>query len=281
MTELRNIDFHNLESTIWIANKVLNVPTYDFQFEPIFKTNRPRIQNDVIVTGRIGAIDDYENVYNKLLNYGYKLINNPNQHQLASELEFWYPILKEFTPKSKVYETFPSIEEFLEDFKFPIFIKGNRQTAKHNPELSVAKSINDFQRISIAYQNDPILNWQKIVIREFIELKPLKVSAIDKVQISFEFRTFWWKQELVGAGHYWSQYLDYDWTTDQKQEAINLAKNAVQLLDVPFLVIDLALTAENQWIIIECNDAQESGYCGINPLSLWKEIVKIEKQNLH
>jgi len=42
---------------------------------------------------------------------------------------------------------------------------------------------------------------------------------------------------------------------------------------VPFLVVDVAITAKGRWIVIECNDAQESGYAGVSPLALWTSIL--------
>ncbi len=277
MEELKNIDFFNLESSIWIANKEIHVPAYDFKFEPLFKVSRPRIENNVNTIGRIGAVSDYTKTYKTFLGYGYKLINTPQQHILASELESWYPLIANLTPKSKVYEEFPSLEEFYKNFTFPVFIKGNRQTSKHNFKLSVAKTEDELLNIKEAYKKDSILHWQKIVIREFINLKPIENSAKDKVQLSYEFRTFWWKKELVGAGHYWSQYSKYNWTENEAEEAIKVARSAVELLNLPFVAIDLALTVTNKWIIIECNDAQESGYCGVNPTELWRNIIQIEE----
>ncbi len=44
-------------------------------------------------------------------------------------------------------------------------------------------------------------------------------------------------------------------------------------VDVPFLVIDLAQTASGEWICIECNDGQESGYAGINPIEMWRAVL--------
>lgn len=276
MNQLKNIDFINVESTFWVANKTVNVPAYDFTFEPLFQITRPRVKEEQTVFARIGAIQDYTAVYQMFLDQGFKLVNTPEQHQFASELAYWYPLLQEFTPKSKVYDTFPTLEEIEEEFDFPVFIKGNRQTAKHDPTLSIATNETDFARIKEAYQSDTILHWQKVVIREFIALKPMQYKAEGKVQISYEFRTFWWKNTCVGARHYWSQYLHYNWTVEEESRALQIAENAAQRLNVPFVAIDLALTAEGEWIIIECNDAQESGYCGVRPHELWRNILAIE-----
>lgn len=279
MNKLKNIDFLKIESAVWVANKRINVPAYDFEFEPLFQVGRSRIEDNVTVVGRIGALMNYSKMYEVFSKHGFDLINTPEQHLLASELEQWYPIIKELTPKSMVYESFPTLKKLYQEFDFPVFIKGNRQTSKHSSNLSIAKTESEFQKIKEGYRNDPILHWQKVVLREFIDLKPLEYKANDKVQISHEFRTFWWKNELVGTGHYWSQYLDYDWTENEEKRAIEVASSAVQLLNVPFIAIDLALTKDDSWIIIECNDAQESGYCGVRPLVLWKNIVDIEKRN--
>lgn len=279
MNGLKGIDFININQAIWVANKAINVPTYDFRFDPLFEVSRPRIEVEVPIIARIGTIIDYFEIFKLFSNQGFHLINNINEHLIASELEHWYPLISELTPKSRVYENFPCLEELRSNFDFPIFIKGNRQTSKHNASLSVAKTEKDYLKIQDVYKKDPILHWQKIVIRQFVHLKPLDYKHDNKVQISYEFRTFWWKNKFVGAGHYWSQYLDYDWSLEEEEKAISIVQKAIDKLNIPFIAIDVALTANNNWIIIECNDAQESGYCGVNPFLLWQNIIAIEKAN--
>lgn len=48
---------------------------------------------------------------------------------------------------------------------------------------------------------------------------------------------------------------------------------AGKLSDV-FPAIDLAKTADGRWILIEVNDAQESGFVGLNSISLWRNVVE-------
>jgi len=45
---------------------------------------------------------------------------------------------------------------------------------------------------------------------------------------------------------------------------------------VPFLVVDVAQTEAGRWVVIECNDGQESGYAGVSPFGLWQKIVDLE-----
>lgn len=158
-------------------------------------------------------------------------------------------------------------------FSFPIFIKGARQTSQHNPELSIIRSPAHYADISLNYHNDPILHWQQIVLREFVELAPAPGSVPGKVRPSREFRSFWWNGHCVGWGQYWYQLPPY--STDGIDEGLSLAQEAASRLNVPFLVIDIAKTIGGKWIIIECNDAQESGYSSISPQVLWRNILDL------
>jgi hypothetical protein len=49
------------------------------------------------------------------------------------------------------------------------------------------------------------------------------------------------------------------------------------MIDLPFLAVDVAQTTSGEWIVIECNDGQESGYAGVSPFALWQSIVDIER----
>lgn len=49
-------------------------------------------------------------------------------------------------------------------------------------------------------------------------------------------------------------------------------------IDLPFVAIDVAQTIAGEWIVIECNDAQESGYGAVSPFGLWQNIIRIERE---
>ncbi len=56
-----------------------------------------------------------------------------------------------------------------------------------------------------------------------------------------------------------------------------IAYEVARRIDVPFLVVDVAQTIEGNWIAIECNDGQESGYAGIPPVGLWNNLIGVER----
>lgn len=273
----QDTDIFQLEESVWLSVKPVGVGAYDFSFEPLFSCRRPyEMPEKSEIICRLGAFSDYEDTFNKFLQVGFSLVNSVEQHFRASELPLWYPLIEEFTPRSIWFDKIPKIQDIEANFSYPVFIKGARQTAKHQASLSIARDRTELIAILEEYQRNPILHWQQLVCREFIELRKIDTVSTQKVSPSFEFRSFWYKGNLVGVGHYWSEFVNYDWTKEQEVGALKLASEVCTRIDVPFLVIDLALTNDGKWIVIECNDAQESGYVGVEPIAMWKNIIELE-----
>ena len=42
--------------------------------------------------------------------------------------------------------------------------------------------------------------------------------------------------------------------------------------------MDVAQTTAGDWIVIEVNDGQESGYAGVAPVALWQRVVDVERR---
>jgi hypothetical protein len=222
-----------------------------------------------------GVAYDYDRVYNSLAENNIYLVHTPEQHWRAGNLDGWYPFVEELTARSLWFDTPPSVEEGEREFSYPVFIRGTFQTNRHKASFSVVRSREDYQRVVSEYCSHPRLNKQKFVVREFLPLRPVerKVNT-DRVVPSFEFRSFWWKGDLVGFGPYWNTVADYAITRSEELSAISLSKQVAHRVNVPFLVVDVAQLTDGQWVLIECNDGQESGYAGISPLSMWQGLLK-------
>lgn len=250
-----------------------NVAAYDFNFELFFACGHPTyLPDQSMCVLRTGALADYAQSVETYAELGLVPVNSIEQHVKASELSAWYPLIADLTPKSAWYASFPDAGEIEALFGWPVFIKGTRQTSKHNPDLCVARTPEAYRAIAQSYRDDPILHWQDIAVRELVDLKPLAGSVPGKVRPSVEFRSFWWKGTYVGHGHYWYQLPAY--SEPDIDRGLAMAEMAARRLDVPFLVIDIAKTAAGAWTIIECNDAQESGYTGIVPQVMWQNILE-------
>jgi ATP-grasp domain, R2K clade family 3 len=103
----------------------------------------------------------------------------------------------------------------------PLFLKGSRQTSRHRAALSIIHSAEEYDRAIKIYAEDPILQWQDLVCREFAKLRSVPSAATEKIPASFEFRTFWWRGKCVGAGQYWS--TNYNWNREEERAGMAVA----------------------------------------------------------
>jgi hypothetical protein len=261
-----------LEDRLALLSRPTGVAAYDFDFGLHFSGRHP-YQLDAELDGilRIGAPPDYAASHAEALALGVRAINDPDQHLLASEIARWYPLIADSTPRTRMFDALPDVDLVDAEFGWPVFLKGSRQTSRHDPELAVIRDRAHYARAREAYARDPILHWQPPVLREFVPLAPVPGDVPNKIRPSLEFRTFWLHGRCVGCGPYWYQVAPY--RSDRLDDGLALAAGVAARVPVPFLVVDIAMTADGRWIVIECNDAQESGHAGIPPQRLWRAVL--------
>lgn len=213
---LDDLDLFSLEDAVWIACREVGAVGYDFPFASMFACRRPWARPDMIsAIGRFGAVDDYDALYWRLFAEGVRLVNSPEEHRRASELPVWYPPIADLTPRSAWYDEPPALDEIEGRFGWPVFLRGSRQTSRHSASLSVVRSRAEYAAAVDGYRRDSILHWQRLVCREYVSLRPVDAPSGDSIRPSFEFRTFWWRGECVGAGRYWAAAPAYAWTPDE------------------------------------------------------------------
>lgn len=262
---------------LWIVTEPVGVPIYDFDFRCFFDCRTPYDSPEGLpAVARVGAFDDYSKFFAQCFEVGINLVHTPEDHARCSTLPDWYPLISEDTPRSRWYKELPSFSDIESDFTLPVFVKGARQTSKHKAAASIIRSRDDFEAASAIYRTDLILHWQDFVCRELIPLRSVSGGSEGKIPASYEFRTFWWRGELVGAGRYWFEADAYNWTDSEREDALRVARRAVAALNCAFLVVDLAQTEDGRWIVIECNDGMESGYASASPFAVWQAITDHE-----
>lgn len=272
------MDLVNLEESLWILARPTGLPHYDFPFERYFQCHQRWHPEDLIsALARVGAILDYARFYRSEWERGVTLLHTPEQHRRAGDFTAWYPLLGDMTPKSFWSTTVPSPDEVETEIGWPVFVKGVRQTSRHRREFACIRNADEFVRAMNLYREDPILHWQDIIVREHPPLRRVEDPFPERIPSSYEFRTFWWKGKLAGWGRYWWQGAQYRISREEQHEALALGQKAAHRIHVPFLAIDLAQKADGCWVVIECNDGQESGYMGISPIALWRRVLNLEK----
>lgn len=267
-----------INGLICLASVQTNFSVYDFDFRQYFETRPVIAATKLPVILRTGAIAHYEELYRGLEASGLTLINSVEQHEVASLLPEWYPLIESYTAASKVYEVQPAAEEIMQDFAFPVFIKGERQTSKHQRSLCIAANKTELEHILKHWTADPILNWQRMICRQFIQLEKIDQHTGDQLPCSNEHRVFLWKNKVAAIGQYWTEARKIELSDTERNEIKALAEHVAGIVNVPFLVVDIARQEDKRWIVIELNDAQESGYAGVSRLKLWEEIISMESQ---
>lgn len=266
-------DFFKI-GNIAILQKNTRNDVYDFNFRHYFDCQSvvSEIQEPVLL--HMGAVDNYPKLESELESMGMHLLIDNDEHLRCSTIEKWYPVLKEKTPYTKVYDELPDADILQEAFSFPIFIKGNRQTNKHNRRKCIIENAEDYEELRKTWAEDNILFWQKAAVREYLPLLTVDdTSYPEQVPVSYEFRFFYFDGKCVGYGPYWYMGNLYDMNPKHLESALELANWASTKMNSIFIAIDLAMTAEGKWIIIEVNDAQESGFVGAEPIKLWTNII--------
>ncbi|HEY4244438.1 MAG TPA: ATP-grasp domain-containing protein [Kofleriaceae bacterium] len=273
-------DLMLVEDAVWLLTAPTGTAIYDFAFDRLLACRRPyHLPAELTAVARVGAIPSYGDFYRRWADQGIRLVHTPEEHRRASELPTWYPLLEGLTPKSLWFSRPPTVARIEQELGWPIFMKGSRQTSRHRKSLAIIEGPDAYERALEAYARDSILFWQDLVCRRYVPLRPIEEASVsDRIPSSFEFRTFWWYGELVGFGRYWWEGRSYDATRTEREDALALAAEAARRVNVPFLVVDVAQDAAGQWLVIECNDGQESGYAGVSAIGLWQKIVEITKR---
>ncbi len=273
------LDIFSLDDILWIAAADTGLPNYDFPFQTFFPCRHPWRRPELITAiGRFGVTTNYTEFYERLSASGVRLIHTPTQYQLASELCSWYPHIHDLTPRSFWFDTPPTAVEVAQTLAWPIFVRASRQTSRHKAARSIVRSANEYEAVVEQYRRDPLLRWQPFVCREFVALRPVPSPPTEMIPPSFEFRTFWWHGQCVGAGPYWAAVVSYSWSEQEQEAALSVAQTAARRLQLPFVVIDVAQTIKGEWLVIECNDGQESSYAGVAPVALWQNIKAAERK---
>lgn len=214
--------------------------------------------HDKIIIGRYSVLPYYKELEKDLNNYDCYLINTYKQHHWIANFD-WYSLLSQYTPK-----TYFSEEEVIKNYSGPLVIKGRTNSRKHQWNTHMfANNISEMYNVAKNLRNDSLLCYQPLIFREYVPLEIFE-RGINELPFSNEWRFFFYKHTLIDYGYYWSiaeqipTHIDSGGIDFAQMVANKVAKY------VDFFVIDIAKTANGNWIVIELNDGQMSGLSTIN-----------------
>jgi hypothetical protein len=263
----------HIEQKLWLVEEKTGFSRYDFDFETFLRCEHPAwLDGPVCAVARMGAAPDYAERFSMLEQFDITLVHSPEEYDRTSLLPEWYPLIEDLTPRSVWFEEQPEAEAIEAVLDYPIFLKGERQTSKHDRSMAIIETPEQMRQVLARWSRDPILHWQRVVARDYIPLRPVARDHGAGLPHVFEFRSFWWEDACVELGPYWVN-SDYAPNVAERGAAVALGQEVARRIGVTFLTIDLAQTIDGDWIVIECNDGQDSGYMGCKPLTLWRNVL--------
>lgn len=240
---------------------------------------RSRIPPNSLVIGRYSVLPFYEELEAELALQGSRLVNTFDEHRWIANATSWAApgaLLSGMTPCA-----FTAWHDLPEG---AYIVKGRTNSRKHQWATHMfAPTRADVPKVAERLLDDPMIRDQGLVVRPYVPLRKLG-EGVNGLPIVNEFRTFWLRSRpenhvvYLGAGFYWKG--SHPELADQARfgmDGLHCAERAAGRIarhGAAFFTVDVAQTAAGPWIVIEVNDGQMSGLCGIDPAWFYRRLAR-------
>lgn len=212
----------------------------------------------------------YKKFYNKCKEFGYNLINTPEQYKACHYFDGWYPALEGLTPQSTIVKISDlrtmaeEVSEFIRKNDCSVIIKDYVKSLKHNwheacfiPKdaslVHLTKVISTF--LSIKNELNDLQG--NLVVRKFLDIKTVGNHPKSGMPLSKEFRTFVLDGELLSTFNYWAEG-DYTGTRPTSSFIVEVARRVYEHTGSKLFTVDVAQLQDGSWTCIEVGDGQVS-----------------------
>jgi hypothetical protein len=223
--------------------------------------------------GFIPPLRVYEAVHECAAARGWRLLNDPAQHQAAFELDHALPRLRELTPRSVVVHSVDEVHAAVDVVGLPTFVRGAMLSNKNKGEAAcVAHTLQEARALVTALLADPHLSRGRAILRTFVRLRTAPIAGFG-MPAGREYRVFLYRGHVVSHGFYWPYLLEFfDLAPDEEQAMLAVATEAAARMPTPWLSVDIAQTEAGDWILIETGDPQFSGLGLMDPKTMLRRL---------
>ncbi len=242
---------------------------------PVFAL-RTEVPRGSLVIGRYAFLPFYGEMEADLANLGSRPINSYAQHRYIAEMAYCEDLADVTFPTWFRFEDVPQALR-----SGPFVVKGRTNSRKFEwHQKMYAPNFQAAVRIGAELACDGLIGQQGIVIRQFVPLEVFETS-VSGVPLANEWRIFYWRGARLAHGYYWGN-ID-DWAPVERARADFEAHGlpfadsvAARIADkAPFVVIDIARTAEGRWLVVELNDGSQAGLNGtVSPRELFGALAR-------
>jgi hypothetical protein len=239
------------------------------QYFPVVD-HRAACPPDTLVIPRYSALPYYRELEKDIQWQGGALVNSWRQHRWIANFDY-YSELREFTPETWDDYTFPDAPEG------QFVVKGRTNSRKFDwNKLMFAENKRQAAQIGAELSMSHLIGPQGLIYRRYIPLKTFELG-LNGLPFTNEWRFFFYQGTLLSYGYYWSSALEETIAKAVLSEAgFGMAQQIANICKdhVSFFVLDMAETAEGDWILIEVNDGQMSGLSENDPHRLYSNLRK-------
>jgi hypothetical protein len=238
--------------------------------------SRMAVKEGDLVIGRFSVLPFYAEQERDLAKVGARLINTKAQHDYIADIGNWYGPFAALTPRTWRLDELPTIPETPHGY----VLKGATNSKKFLWDTHMfapnRAAIGDvLQRLL----DDTLISTQSIYIREYVPLVSYTVG-LHGLPVTKEFRLFIAYGEVVSAGFYWASHAEdvvelvgrLPTTEEIPAPFLQSVLSQGRAADLPFVVVDVAQAVNGEWIVVELNDAQQSGLSMNDPDTLYRNL---------
>lgn len=212
---------------------------------------------------------------------GGTLINSFKEHIFAADIQNYYDVLEEYT-----FKTWFDLRTIPYEEDGPFVVKGRTNSKKFNWNTKMyAKNKKSLAPVIASLYEDPLIAAQDICVRKYTPLQTFMLGE-NGLPITNEWRSIWYKGELIDIGYYWqshffdlpvkiSRQLQSD--SDYCKKMLDFLAPIARLLKdhISFVCIDGAFKENGEPVLVEINDACMSGLSCINPDNFYSRLKVI------
>jgi len=232
---------------------------------------RTHIKPNTLVIPRYSALPFYKELEDDVNYLGSKLINSYTMHNYVANIRNWYYDLADHTPRTWFYL------DQIRDEDGPFVLKGCTNSKKHQwNSLMFAADKRSATDVYCRLSADSMIGVQDIVVRKYMPLHKL-MDGFNGLPMSEEYRFFVLNKKVIAKGFYWQNiWDDLEVKPDVNSVPEEFINKILGIIDnkVNFYVVDVAKTANGDWVVVELNDGQQSGLSMIDPEEFYFNLNK-------
>jgi hypothetical protein len=224
--------------------------------------------------GSVPRFELYAGVYGVLSASGHHLLNPPEAHRRAMELQLAYPRLHGLTPESEVVTRLEEVPAAVARLGLPVFIKGSVFSRKElGWRACVAETETEAEALVRKLLAMPTTARHHAILRRLVPLKRLPARGERFFPGAREYRVFLYAGEPFAWGFYWDDAPEESLAPSEEQALLALAREAARRMEVPFLTVDLGQLESGDWLVIETGDPQFAGLSRVSPRAFWAGLL--------